>query len=168
MKTSYHSRHHIVIFENYIPVQVIFKHSHTVIHTGTKLTAREDRESRNMMNFGEQSVYTRTQLSEGGQLWVFYTWTQPSCCPTTTSLQQFSYSISKNPKFRITLCAPVCSTSSQTGVTLEEAIGVTSGPSLVAYFTIILEKVESEIQIKGLLDIYCNSNSNINVILVVV
>ena len=121
-----------------------------------------------MMNLGEQSVYTRTQLTEGGQLWVFYTWTQPSCCPTTTSLQQFSYSISKNPKFRITLCAPVCSTSSQTGVTLEEAIGVTSGPSLVAYFTIILEKVESEIQIKGLLDIYCNSNSNINVILVVV
>ena len=65
MKTSYHSRHHIVIFENYIPVQVIFKHSHTVIHTGPKLTAREDRESRNMMNLGEQSVYTRTQLTEG-------------------------------------------------------------------------------------------------------
>ena len=91
------------------------------------------------MKLEEQSVYTRTQLTEGGSSGCFTLGPSPVAVPPPPPFKS-SPSIRKNLKFRITLCAPVCSPSSQTGVSLKVAKGVTSGPSPEAYFTIIFRE----------------------------
>ena len=104
------------------------------------MTSREDRELGSMKILEEQvrlSVYTWTQLIEGGCKGGLHL--DPAFLQfhqLATVLQALE--TTQDPK--ITLCAPVCSPSSQTGVTWNVAKGVTCGPNpAAAYF--IKEKV---------------------------
>ena len=106
------------------------------------MTSREDRELGIMKIFEEQarvSVYTRTQLiEEGCNGCLHLDPAQLQFHQLATVLQALE--TSQDPK--ITLCAPVCSPSSQTGVTWNVAKGVTCGPSPEATYN-IEEKVLS-------------------------
>ena len=106
------------------------------------MTSREDREFGNMKNMEEQvrvSVYTRTQLiEEGCNGCLHLDPAQLQFHQLATVLQALE--TTQDPK--ITLCAPVCSPSSLTGVTWNVAKGVTCGPSPEATYN-IEEKVLS-------------------------
>ena len=104
-----------------------------------------------MMNLEEQvSVYIRTQLTEGSSSGCFTFGPRSVAVPPTPPFTS-SPSISIKQKPKITLCASVCSPSSQTEVTWDVAMGDTSGPDpAAADFTITLEKLilERENQIR--------------------
>ena len=113
------------------------------------MTAREDRELRNRNSVGEG----RMKLLCG-----CCTWTRLTGC-LRLDPAQFQHlssallALEEARKSKITLCAAICSPSSEAVLTLVVAMGVTFGPSPMAIYKEIKKKVKAQRKSKvGLMD----------------
>ena len=112
------------------------------------MTAREDRELKNKNNIGERRMNLLCEC---------YTWTQLTGClhldpAQFQHLSSALLALEEARKSKITLCAAICSPSSEAVLTLVVAMGVTFGPSPMAIY-IEVEKVKAQKKTKvGLMD----------------